>query len=152
MKWAVILGHVTNVVIFKIGIACLDSSVVLLLFNRLYALAPPWNIPSASRGKIIRRNCYGWHGFETVEYYGVRKTAVQQSGSIGQFLVDGHFGKVTDALKEVLGIMREELGQRPGSYTEPSDRSNATDRSNAASHSSVDIRIGWSGTVGLVHY
>ena len=42
--------------------------------------------------------------------YGVRKTAVQQSGHIRQCFIDGRSGYVTDALREALGKRREELG------------------------------------------
>ena len=37
--------------------------------------------------------------------------------------IGGHSGNVTDALREALGENREELGQRPGSYAEATDRS-----------------------------
>ena len=57
----------------------------------------------------------------------VRKTVVQQSERIRQFLIDGRSANVTDALREALGTRREELGQRPGNYTEAPDRSNATE-------------------------
>ena len=58
---------------------------------------------------------------------GVRKTAVQQSERIRQFLIDGRSGNVTDALREALGKRKEGLGQRPGSFTEAPDGSNATE-------------------------
>ena len=70
VKSVVILGHVTNDVILKVGIACRDASVVLtVVLPFLHPIALPWNIPNASLGGGggNRRNCYGLYVFTTVE-------------------------------------------------------------------------------------
>ena len=63
----------------------------------------------------IRRSAFLGHPVLQRSNYHVRKNAVRQSGRIHQFLIGGRSRNFTDALRE---IRREELGQRPGSYTE----------------------------------